>query len=85
MSPCASIRFTYLIWHYPSKPSKSKSIQPFKNIPAAAGEDVLFLRTGAEQLIVWQILNSTHLLFDIFPPRKHSPFVKQLLLEPLHI
>lgn len=38
-----------------------------QNIPAAAaGEDALRLRlTGAEQLIVWQILNSTHLLLDI--------------------
>lgn len=37
----------------------------FALVPAA-GDDGLFLRpTGAEQLMVWQILNSTHRLLDI--------------------
>lgn len=56
----------------------------FWNIPAAAeevaGEDALRLRpTGAEQLIVWQILNSTHRLLDIFYWR--APTWEHLLLE----
>ena len=33
---------------------------------AAAGEDgLVLLEMGAEQLMVWLILNSTHLLLDI--------------------
>lgn len=37
-----------------------------ENIPTVEGGDAVCLRlTGAEQLIVWLILNSTHLLLDI--------------------
>lgn len=53
----------------------------FTNIPVAAaaawaGEDALRLRlTGAEQLMVWQILNSTHRLLDIFFINQGTPTV----------
>lgn len=41
-------------------------LRNMSNIPTVAGDDALCLRlTGAEQLIVWLILNSTHLLLDI--------------------
>lgn len=42
------------------------------SVPAAVGDGgLLLLRpTGAEQLMVWQILNSTHLLLDILYSRQ---------------
>ncbi|KAF0024537.1 hypothetical protein F2P81_023339 [Scophthalmus maximus] len=75
-----------------SEPNPSENLKKLLNgnVPvaaaaaAAAGEDALrLLLTGAEQLIVWQILNSTHLRLDILtyliPPVSLSLFALQRL------